>query len=126
MKKLFRFCPTKDTGIAALAGIAVIALSLLMLFFDGDTFSDTILSFLLRDVLMIFGLGVVFVSLYVEKKGDSVLEDLGFTKRKWKISVRSCTGSRTAGNVFERAGTGEHPVFGKAVCCGICPDRRDL
>ena len=87
MKKLFRFCPTKDTGIAAVAGTAGIALSLLMLFFDGASFTDTLLSFLLRDILMIFGLGVVFVSLYVEKKGDSVLEDLGFTKRKWKISV---------------------------------------
>lgn len=87
MKNLFKFKVTKDTGIAAVAGLIMIALSLLMLPFGGDSVSDTVISFFLRDVLMIFGLGVVFVSLYVEKKGRSVLSDLGFTKRKWMLSL---------------------------------------
>lgn len=87
MRKLFRFNVTKDTGIAAVAGIVMIALSFLMLPFGGDSVRDTVVSFVLRDVLMIFGLGVVFVSLYVEKKGAGVLAELGFTKRKWILSL---------------------------------------
>ena len=87
MKNLFRFRVTKDTGIAAAAGILMIGLSLLMIPFGGDSVRDTVISFILRDVLMIFGLGVVFVSLYVEKKGKEVIAELGFTKRKWVLSL---------------------------------------
>ena len=87
MRKLFRFNVTKDTGIAAVAGIVMIALSLLMIPFCGDSLRDTVISFILRDVLMIFGLGVVFVSLYVEKKGKEAAEAIGFTKRKWVLSL---------------------------------------
>jgi membrane protease YdiL (CAAX protease family) len=36
---------------------------------------------------MIFGLGVVFVSVYVDKKGKGILADIGFTKRKLVISL---------------------------------------
>ncbi|MBR3341883.1 MAG: hypothetical protein IKG30_09700 [Clostridiales bacterium] len=87
MKNLFKFQVTKDTGIAAVAGFAMVALSLMMLPFGGDSVRDTVISFILRDLLMIFGLGIVFVSLYVEKKGRGVLEELGFTKRKWILSL---------------------------------------
>jgi len=87
MKNLFRFKVSKDTGIAAVSGLVMIALSLLMLPFGGDSIRDTVISFILRDVLMIFGLGVVFVSLYVEKKGAGTLPELGFTKRKWILSL---------------------------------------
>ena len=87
MRNLFKFKVTKDTGIAAAAGVVMIALSFLMLPFGGDSVRDTVISFILRDLLMIFGLGVVFVSLYVEKKGREVLADLGFTKRKWILSL---------------------------------------
>ena len=87
MKDLFRFKVSKDTGIAAIAGLVMIALSLLMLPFGGDSLLDTAVSFFLRDVLMILGLGVVFVSLYVEKKGGKVMEELGFTKRMLVLSI---------------------------------------
>jgi len=87
MRKLFRFNVTKDTGIAAVAGLAMLGLSLLMIPFGGDSVRDTVISFVLRDLLMIFGLGVVFVSLFVGKKGADVLADLGFTKRKWLLSL---------------------------------------
>ena len=87
MKKLFRFNVTKDTWIAVVTGLLMIALSLLMIPFVGDSIRDTVISFVLRDVLMIFGLGVVFVSLYVEKKGKEAVEELGFTKRKWILSL---------------------------------------
>ena len=87
MKNLFRFNVTKDTGIAAIAGLLMVGLSLLMIPFGGDSVRDTVVSFILRDVLMIFGMGVVFVSLYVEKKGRDTLAELGFTKRKWVLSL---------------------------------------
>ena len=86
MKKLFRFNVTKETGLALLMGLLMIGLSLLMIPFNGDTFRDTLISFILRDFLMIFGLGVVFISLYAEKK-ENALEDLGFTNRKIIPSV---------------------------------------
>ena len=87
MRYLFRFNLTKDTGIAAIAGLVMIALSVLMIPFCGDSIRDTVISFILRDVLMIFGLGVVFVSLFVQKKGEEAKEELGFTKRKWLLSL---------------------------------------
>jgi membrane protease YdiL (CAAX protease family) len=87
MRKLFRFNITKETGIAAIAGLVMIALSLLMIPFGGDSLRDTVISFILRDLLMIFGLGVVFVTLYIEKKGPEVLAELGFTNRKWILSL---------------------------------------
>lgn len=87
MKNLFRFKVTKDTGIAAAAGLGMIALSLLMIPFGGDSARDTVISFIIRDVLMVFGLGVVFVSLYVEKKSKEVIAELGFTGRKWALSL---------------------------------------
>lgn len=78
---------TRDTGIAVAAGLVMILLSLLMLPFSGDSTGDTILSFLTRDVLMIFGLGIVFVTLYVNRKGKETISDIGFSKRKLKLSI---------------------------------------
>ncbi len=86
MHKLFRFNFTKQTVIALLAGLMMIALSLLMLPFGNNSTFDTIISFILRDVLMIFGLGVVFVSLYTEKHDDA-RQAIGFTNRKIKLSI---------------------------------------
>ena len=87
MKNLFKLEVSKDTGIAALAGLAMIILSLLMIPFGGTSFFDSFISFILRDVLMIFGLGIVFVYMYVEKEGKDVIKDIGFTSRKWVPSV---------------------------------------
>lgn len=87
MNKLFRFKVNKDTLMSISMGFVMIALSLLMIPFGGDSTRDTVMSFVLRDFLMIFGLGVVFVSLYVEKNGSNVMEELGFTKRKMIPSI---------------------------------------
>lgn len=87
MKNLFRFKPTKDTLAATAAGFLMIALSLLMIPFAGDSITDKIISFILRDVLMIFGLGIVLVSVYADRKGRSVLSDMGFTGRKTILSL---------------------------------------
>ena len=87
MNKLFRFNVTKDTGNAAIAGLTMIVLSLLMIPFGSDSVMDTFISFIFRDVLMIFGLGVVFVTIYIEKRGKEAARELGFTNRKWILSL---------------------------------------
>lgn len=86
MNKLFRFNFTKETAVAFGAGAGMIALSLIMLLFGGDSFLDKAMSFVLRDLLMIFGLGIVFVSIYVGKKEDG-LKTIGFTGRKTVLSL---------------------------------------
>ena len=86
MKNLFRFNFTKDTAVAFAAGAVMIALSLLMLPFMGASLFDKIASFVLRDLLMIFGLGVVFVSLYVERNKDGV-KSIGFTGKRNVLSL---------------------------------------
>ena len=78
MGKLFRFNFTKETAVAFYAGAGMIFLSLIMLLFSGDSFFDVAISFVLRDLLMIFGLGIVFVSLYIRQKEESV-KAIGFT-----------------------------------------------
>ncbi|MCR5766320.1 MAG: hypothetical protein K6G09_10150, partial [Treponema sp.] len=77
---------TKDTAVAFGAGVVMIFLSLIMLFFGSDSILDKAMSFILRDLLMIFGLGIVFVSLYVRKKEDG-LKAIGFTGRKKALSL---------------------------------------
>ena len=86
MKNLFRFNFTKETAVAFAAGAVMIALSLLMLPFMGASLFDKIDSFVLRDLLMIFGLGVVFVSLYVERNKDGV-KAIGFTGKRNVLSL---------------------------------------
>ena len=86
MKNLFRFNFTKDTAVAFAAGAVMVALSLLMLPYCGDSLFDKIMSFVLRDLLMIFGLGVVFVSLYVKKQEEGA-RAIGFTGRKTALSL---------------------------------------
>lgn len=87
MNKLFRFNFTKETAVALAAGTVMVALSLLMLPFSGNSFLDNAMSFVLRDLLMIFGLGVVFVSLYAGKDGKSALNEIGFSGRKNILSL---------------------------------------
>ena len=86
MNKLVRFNLTRETTVALGAGAVTIFLSLIMLLFSGDSIFDKVMSFVLRDLLMIFGLGIVFVSLYVGKK-EEVLKALGFTGRKNILSL---------------------------------------
>ena len=87
MNKLFRFNFTKETAVALAAGTVMVALSLLMLPFSGSSFLDKAMSFVLRDLLMIFGLGVVFGSLYAGKDGKSALNEIGFSGRKNVLSL---------------------------------------
>ncbi|WP_156003326.1 CPBP family intramembrane glutamic endopeptidase [Treponema bryantii] len=86
MNRFVRFNFTKDTAVAFGASAVMIFLSLIMLLFGGDSLIDKAMSFILRDLLMIFGLGIVFVSLYVGKKAGS-LKALGFTGQKNALSL---------------------------------------
>ena len=86
MNRFFRFNFTKDTAVAFVAGAVMILLSLIMLLFGGDSLIDKAMSFILRDLLMIFGLGIVFISLYVWKKAGSI-KAIGFTGRKNALSL---------------------------------------
>ena len=86
MNRFVRFNFTKDTAVAFGAGAVMIFLSLIMLLFGGDSLIDKAMSFILRDLLMIFGLGIVFVSLYVRKKEEG-LRTIGFTGRKNILSL---------------------------------------
>lgn len=81
MNRFFRWKVTKETGIAFVAGAVMIALSLLMLPFGGDSMRDTIVSFVLRDVCMIFGLGVVFVTVLHDKICPDLWSEWGFRRR---------------------------------------------
>lgn len=87
MNKLFRFNFTKETLVAIGAGLCMVALSGLMLLFSGDTFIDKVMSVILRDFLMIFGLGIVFVSLYAGRNKASVLKEIGFSGRRNLLSI---------------------------------------
>lgn len=87
MNKFFRFNFTKETFVAFCAGVVMIILSLIMLLFCTDSFFDKAMSFILRDLLMIFGLGIVFVSLYEGREGKSVLKKIGFTGQKRPLSL---------------------------------------
>jgi membrane protease YdiL (CAAX protease family) len=86
MNRFFRFNFIKDTAFAFCAGAVMIFLSLIMLFFGGNSFLDKAMSFILRDLLMIFGLGIVFVSFYIRKKEEG-LKSIGFTGRKNALSL---------------------------------------
>ena len=86
MNRFFRFNFTKETALAFCAGTVMIFLSLIMLFFGGNSILDKIMSFILRDLLMIFGLGIVYVSLYVIKREEG-LRTIGFTGRKTRLSL---------------------------------------
>lgn len=78
---------TKDTMFAILMGFTMILLSILMIPLSGSTFMGKVASFTLRDLLMIFLLGVVFVSVFVENRGKETLSDIGFSKKKIKLSI---------------------------------------
>lgn len=87
MNKLFRFNFTKETLVAIGAGLCMVALSGLMLLFSGDSFIDKVMSVILRDFLMIFGLGIVFVSLYAGRNKASVLKEIGFSGIRNLLSI---------------------------------------
>jgi len=89
LKHLFqlRCQPTKDTAIAFILGFLVIATSLGLFFFSGDTTTDKTGIFVLRDFIMIFGLGFAFPLYYVLIVRKESVSEFGITRQKWLISL---------------------------------------
>lgn len=87
LRNLFCWKPTRKTGLSFCLGAVMIALSLLMLPFTSSSVIDTAMSIIIRDVLMILGLGVVFVSLYCKKNGDESWSEIGINKNKMTLSI---------------------------------------
>lgn len=87
MKNLFCWKLSGKTLLAFCLGALMILLSILMLPFTSSSTLDTTISIMIRDVLMILGLGVVFVSLYCKKNGENSWSELGMNKNKIILSI---------------------------------------
>ena len=88
LKTIFnlRWQPDRHTWVAILAGIAAILLSLGLIPFAGGRW-EYLSAVILRDLLMIFGLGFVlpiFYTLYMEKQP---LSSLGLTLKHWHLML---------------------------------------
>ena len=90
MNKFFRFSFTGETLAASVSALAMIVFSFLMVLFNGNSLTDKIMSFILRDLFMIFGLGIFFISLYAGRNGESVLKSIGFSGRKF-VGLMYCS-----------------------------------
>lgn len=77
---LFCWQPTRDTLVAAAAGVVVFLLSWAMI----PTREVFLLNALLRDVLMIFLVGIAFPLWYLRRKGET-LADFGLTWKRWYL-----------------------------------------
>ena len=79
--------PTKDTTIAFILGFLVIAISFGLNLFSGNTPADRIGFFVLRDIIMMFCLGLAFPLYYVLIIRKGKISEFGITKNKWFISL---------------------------------------
>lgn len=81
-----RWQPTRDTWVAFGVGLAVIALSTLLLL-GRDTSREGVAFFALRDLAMVFGFGFVVpvgYTLFVER---NPLSELGLTRHRWALNL---------------------------------------
>ena len=88
LKTIFnlRWQPDRHTWVAFAAGLAAILLSLGLIPFQGGHW-EYITSVILRDLLMIFGLGFmlpIFYTFYIEKQP---LSSLGLTLKRWPLML---------------------------------------
>lgn len=83
----FKYQPTKDTAIAFILGFLVIAVSFSLRLCSGNATADKISFFILRDFIMIFGLGFAFPLYYVLIVRKESLGEFGITRHKWFISL---------------------------------------
>lgn len=87
LRNLFCWKPSKKTVLSFCLGAVMIILSLLMMPFTSSSVFDTTMSIIIRDVLMILGLGVVFVSLYCKRNGTDAWCEIGINKNKLTLSL---------------------------------------
>ncbi|MFZ5933090.1 MAG: methyltransferase domain-containing protein [Patescibacteria group bacterium] len=88
LKNLFQFGwqPTKDTVIAFILGCLVVVASLGLFLFSGSTPADRIGFFVLKDIIMMFALGLVTPLYYVLVIRKEGLGLFGITRKKWLVS----------------------------------------
>ena len=79
---LFRWQPSVDTLVALAAGFIVLGLSAAMLPFSASSW----IAILIRDVLMIFLVGIAFPIYYIRRIGCD-WQEFGLTLRKWYIFI---------------------------------------
>lgn len=82
-----KFKLTKDTGIALLAGLAVVLTSCGLFLFPGDSIMDRIVFFVLKDIVMMSGIGFVLPLYYVLVIKEEPMKTLGITKDKLGLSL---------------------------------------
>ncbi|MEW6041397.1 MAG: CPBP family glutamic-type intramembrane protease [Elusimicrobiota bacterium] len=83
----FRWQPTKDTAIAFILGCLVIIASLGLFLFSGSTTADRIGFFVLKDIIMMFALGLAIPLYYVLIIRKEGLGLFGITRKKWLVSL---------------------------------------
>lgn len=82
----FKWQPSRDTAVAFVSGLIVIALSVALLPFEG-TAGERVAFLVLRDLVMIFGFGFaipIYYTLFVER---NPLSEQGITRRRWVVSL---------------------------------------
>lgn len=77
---LFRWNPTKEIIIPFVSGFSVIGLSLLMI----PASSSVLLQLIIRDIVMIFLIGIFFPVLHIQRS-DSHFREFGLTLERWYI-----------------------------------------
>jgi membrane protease YdiL (CAAX protease family) len=80
LSKLFRWHPSRETLIAAIAGLVVIGLSAAMI----PTRHCPWVSILIRDIGQIFLLGILFPLVYI-LRSDNRFAAFGFTLKRWYV-----------------------------------------
>lgn len=82
-----KFAPTKDTGVAFLAGIAMILASFALYLFYGESIKDEIVFFVIKDIVMMVGIGFIFPLYYVLVIKRESIKTFGITKDKLSLSL---------------------------------------
>jgi hypothetical protein len=80
LSKLFRWQPSREIFIPTITGSIVLGLSALMI----TTHEVPWVSFLIRDIGMIFLMGIFFPLVYIKRSGRS-FRDFGLTLRRWYL-----------------------------------------
>jgi len=80
LSKLFQWHPSKGTLVSAIAGLIVLALSVAMI----PTRDMPWIAIILRDIGMIFLVGILFPLLFIHRSGNTFAE-FGLTFKRWHV-----------------------------------------
>ena len=80
LSKLFQWHPSKGTLVSAIAGLIVLAMSVAMI----PTRDMPWIAIILRDIGMIFLVGILFPLLFIHRSGNNFTE-FGLTFKRWYV-----------------------------------------